>query len=249
MRRILIISVLLVFVTACSIKEDRSACPANIHLRLSERSLSIAGGLPVGVRVSDSGGTKEVGLSAAEPDCWIAVEKGGVDLVCLLDNGAGISVPPGRQCDSIWADSSHMLAEYEECEVLLDLHKRFATVFIDFEEGVEPWRYDISVCGNVVGTGLPGLEPVSGEFRFQLDVEDGAASVRVPCQGSDSSLRLLFESRTPAGQSWDWDLAGELARLGYDWSQEDLADIRVHVKLLSAGLGIEIGSWKDGGSI
>ena len=92
MRKILIFSTLLFVLWGCCVKEDRSGCPANVHLSLSERALSIAGNMPVKVRLGDGKRTAAVTLSAYSPDCWESVERGVVSVAGILDNGAGTVV-------------------------------------------------------------------------------------------------------------------------------------------------------------
>ncbi len=250
MRKYLIPSVLaLLGLASCSIREDRGDCPAYIHLRLSERSLQIAGGLPVKLRLDDAGGAREVQLSGEDPECWQTVEKGDVSINAKLDNGARLKVARGYQSDSLWASAVDYLVLDEENEILVDLFKRFATIHVTFEEGIAPWEYDILVLGDVEGTDLTRLSPTFGEFMCRLEVEEGEATVRVPAQGENSSLRLQFTKNSAAGQPWDWDLAAELERLGYDWNARDLADISVKVSLIPAGIGVEVGSWTDGGCV
>ncbi|MBR4788762.1 MAG: hypothetical protein IK030_03485 [Bacteroidales bacterium] len=249
MRKLLIFSTLLFVMWGCCVKEDRSGCPANIHLSLSERALSIAGNTPVKVRLGDGKRTAAVTLSAYSPDCWESVERGVVSVAGILDNGAGTVVARGGQSDSLWAFSGDHVVSGEEEEIVLELHKRFATIYITFDDEIETGRYHIMVLGDIGGTDLTRMTPVEGDFICELAVEDHSSSVRVPAQGPDSGLRLQFSDRATGELSWDWDLAAELAAQGYDWNADDLEDIRVTVRLLPLELNITFGDWSDGGSV
>lgn len=249
MRKILIFSALVFALWGCCIKEDRSGCPANVHHSLSDRALYIAGNKPVKVRLGDGTRTSTVTLSAYSPDCWESVERGVLSVSGILDNGAGTVVAMGGQSDSLWAFSGDHVVVGEEEEIVLDLHKRFATIYITFDEGIDTGRYRIMVLGDIGGTDLTRMTPVEGDFMCELAVEDHSSSVRVPAQGPGSGLKLQFSDLATGEISWDWDLAAELAAKGYDWNADDLEDIRVTVKLLPMELSITFGNWSDGGSV
>ncbi len=233
----------------CSIKEDRAACPANVHLSLSDRALFIAGNTPVKVRLTDGVHTTAVTLSSYSPECWESVDRGVVRVAGMLENGAGTSVTWGGQSDSLWAFSGDHVVVGEEEEITVELHKRFATIYISFDEGIDTGRYRIVVRGDVGGTDLTKMTPIAGDFMCELAVSDHSSSVRVPAQAPDSGLRLQFNDPATGELSWDWDLAGELASKGYDWNADDLEDIRVMVSLLPVEVSVSFGDWADGGSV
>lgn len=249
MRKLLIFSTLLVALWGCGIKEDRSGCPANVHLSLSERARYIAGNTPVKVILGDGTRTSTVTLSAYSPDCWERVERGVVSVAGILQNGAGTIVARGGQSDSLWASSADRVVVGEEEEIVVELHKRFATIYITFDDGIDTGRYRIMVLGDVGGTDLTRMTPMEGDFICELAVEDHSSSVRVPAQGPGSDLRLQFSDLATGELSWDWDLAAELSAQGYDWNADDLEDIRVTVRLLPMELSVTFGNWSDGGSV
>lgn len=245
----MIFSTLALVLGGCCIKEDRTGCPANVHLSLSDRALFIAGNTPVRVSLSDGSRTSSVTLSAYSPECWESVERGVVSVAGILENGAGTFVTMGEQSDSLWAFAGDHVVVGEEEEIVVELHKRFATIYISFDEGIDTDRYTIMVRGDVGGTDLTRMTPMEGDFICELAVEDHASSVRVPAQGPGSGLKLQFSDPATGEISWDWDLAAELAAKGYDWNADDLQDIRVEVRLLPMELNITFGNWSDGGSV
>lgn len=234
MRRILV-CICAALMCGCSIKEDRTGCPAWLHLCLSQRSLSLAAGLPVELTLSHGGGSDTLLLDACKPDAWVAVERGQLRMDALLSNGAAYEVPWGAESDSLWACSQEFSLLSEEGSREVELHKRFATVWFSFDD--EP---DFEQIRIVVSSGPPG------EFRCLLEPEAGETSVRLPAQSGERGLELRCSSLSGGNFLWDWDLAAALRKAGYDWEAEDLSDVRVKVTLAPVGVSVEIVPWEAG---
>lgn len=237
----------LLALAGCSIKEDRSACPAWLKVELSSRTLYLAGDLPVDVVVTDSRGADTLTLDAAEPAVWQAVERGPVQVESLLGNGASTHVRWGAQSDSLWAAFDRIALECEEESHSVELHKRFATVWFVFDSSSQTDGKQLILEGSVAGTDLTRMSPVAGEFRCPLDVRERMASIRLPAQRSGSPLTLRCFS--DGMQEWEWSLSEELAFAGYDWNAEDLEDARVYIHLAPLSFRVEIGNWRDGGEV
>ena len=119
--------------------------------------------------------------------------------------------------------------------------------------------YDIEVWGNVAGVSAWDLMPVKGDFRYAPVQKNGVYQVRVPRQ-EDNSLELVMvempdqvghDGRFPVGAGDDCERAvvdrlplGEyIARSGYDWTAEDLADINVALDLEVQQVMITVSGW------
>ena len=237
----------LLALAGCSIKEDRSACPAWLKIELSGKSLYLAGDRPVEVVVSDSSGADTLVLDSGAPAAWMAVERGPVQVESLLDNGARTQVAWGSQSDSLWAAFDRLALEREEESHRVDLHKRFATVWFIFDSSSQTDGRELFLEGSVAGTDITRMSPVAGDFRCRLDVRERTAAIRLPAQRSGSPLTL--RCFTDGEQEWEWSLSEELAFAGYDWDAEDLEDARVFIHLAPLGFRIEIGNWRDGGEV
>ena len=185
-------------------------------------------------------------------------------------DGDEIRVPVGEQMDSLYGffKMYHTRCESVLCDV--ELHKEFCTVSFTLGEDSYTSPYDIEVWGNVAGVSAWDLMPLDGDFRFAPSLENGVYQVRVPRQ-VDNSLELVMleipdqvgydgeempdqvghDGRSPVGAGDDGERAvvdrlplGEyIARSGYDWTAEDLADVNVALDLEMQQVMITVSGW------
>ena len=155
-------------------------------------------------------------------------------------DGDEIRVPVGEQMDSLYGffKMYHTRCESVLCDV--ELHKEFCTVSFTLGEDGYTSPYDIEVWGNVAGVSAWDLMPVLGEFRYAPMQKNGVYQVRVPRQ-EDNSLELVMVEdseivdRLPLGEY--------IARSGYDWTAEDLADVNVALDLEMQQVMITVSGW------
>ena len=171
-------------------------------------------------------------------------------------DGDEIRVPVGEQMDSLYGffKMYHTRCESVLCDV--ELHKEFCTVSFTLGEDGYTSPYRIEVWGNVAGVSAWDLMPVLGEFRYAPMQENGVYQVRVPRQ-VDNSLELVM-LEIPDQVGYDGERAendgervvvdrlplGEyIARSGYDWTAEDLADVNVALDLEMQQVTITVSGW------
>ena len=174
-------------------------------------------------------------------------------------HGDEIRIPIGEQMDSLYGffKMYHTRCESVLCDV--DLHKEFCTVSFTLGEDGYSSPYDIEVWGNVAGVSAWDLMPVLGEFRYAPMQKNGVYQVRVPRQ-VDNSLELVMVEmpdqvgrggRSPVGAGDDGErvvvdrlpLGEYIARSGYDWSTEDLADVNIALDLEMQQVMISVSGW------
>ena len=292
----------MLFLSSCSIKEDRDGCPCwmmvkmpgqaghdgekvgqdgSVILRLrgnsDEDAVDYEYQVTEAVRV-DVGALEyevprgSVGVSAvafgneipgrAGYDEKAAGYDGGMpDRVGYDGKSAGydgdeIRVPVGEQMDSLYGffKMYHTRCESVLCDV--ELHKEFCTVSFTLGEDGYSSPYDIEVWGNVAGVSAWDLMPVQGEFRYAPMQKNGVYQVRVPRQ-VDNSLELVM-LEIPDQVGYDGERAGDdgervvvdrlplgeyIARSGYDWTAEDLADVNVALDLEMQQVMITVSGW------
>ena len=120
--------------------------------------------------------------------------------------------------------------------------------------------YHIEVWGNVAGVSAWDLMPVQGEFRYAPMQKNGVYQVKVPRQ-VDNSLELVmleipdqvgYDGEEMPGQAGDdgertvvdrLPLGEYIARSGYDWTAEDLADVNVALDLEMQQVMITVSGW------
>ena len=155
-------------------------------------------------------------------------------------DGDEIRIPVGEQMDSLYG---FFRMFYTRCESVLcdvELHKEFCTVsFTLGDDGYES-PYDLEVWGNVAGVSAWDLMPLEGDFRFTPSPEDGVYRVRVPRQVDNSLELVMLEDseivdRLPLGEY--------IARSGYDWAAEDLADVHVALDMEKQQVMITVSGW------
>ncbi len=171
-------------------------------------------------------------------------------------DGDEIRVPVGEQMDSLYGffKMYHTRCESVLCDV--ELHKEFCTVSFTLGEDGYTSPYHIEVWGNVAGVSAWDLMPVQGEFRYAPILKNGVYQVRVPRQ-EDNSLELVM-LEIPDQVGYDGERAGDdgervvvdrlplgeyIARSGYDWTAEDLADINVALDLEMQQVMITVSGW------
>lgn len=144
---------------------------------------------------------------------------------------------------------------------------------MDYEYQVtEAVRVDVGALEYEVPRGSVGvsawyLMPVQGEFRYAPMQKNGVYQVRVPRQ-VDNSLELVvleipdqvgYDCEEIPGQAgYDGERAGDdgervvvdrlplgeyIARSGYDWTAEDLADVNVALDLEMQQVMITVSGW------
>lgn len=271
----------MLFLSSCSIKEDRDGCPCWMTVDLSdvaesrwkspevqssiehqdvtkspESRSNVAENVLLRLRGnSDEDAinyeyqvTEEVKVSSGALEYEVPRGAVGVSAVALgreIPGQAGydgdeIRIPVGEQMDSLYGffKMYHTRCESVLCDV--DLHKEFCTVSFTLGEEGYSSPYDIEVWGNVAGVSAWDLMPVKGEFRYAPVQKNGGHQVRVPRQVDNSLELVMLEDseivdRLPLGEY--------IARSGYDWAAEDLADVNVALDLEMQLVMITVSGW------
>ena len=164
-------------------------------------------------------------------------------------DGDEIRVPVGEQMDSLYGffKMYHTRCESVLCDV--ELHKEFCTVSFTLGEDGYSSPYRIEVWGNVVGVSAWDLMPVLGEFRYAPMQENGVYQVRVPRQVDNSLELVMLEIPDQVGYDGErvvvdrLPLGEYIARSGYDWTAEDLADVNVALDLEMQQVMITVSGW------
>ena len=155
-------------------------------------------------------------------------------------DGDEIRIPVGEQMDSLYGFFKiyHTRCESVLCDV--DLHKEFCTVSFTLGKDGYTSPYDIEVWGNVAGVSVWDLMPVQGDFRYAPVHKNGVYQVRVPRQ-EDNSLEMVMLDDDDIVDSLP--LGEYIARSGYDWTAEDLADVNVALDLEMQQVMITVSGW------
>ena len=274
----------MLFLSSCSIKEDRDGCPCWMTVEMPDQAghdgsviLRLRGNSDEDAINYEYQVTEEVKASVGVLEYEVPRGAVGVSAVALGKDfstplrsarndrlqsgnyGDEIRVPVGEQMDSLYGffKMYHTRCESVLCDV--ELHKEFCTVSFTLGDEGYSCPYDIEVWGNVAGVSAWDLMPVLGEFRYAPMQENGVYQVRVPRQ-VDNSLELVMvempdqvghDGRSPVGAGDDGErtvvdrlpLGEYIARSGYDWTAEDLADVNVALDLEMQQVMITVSGW------
>ena len=269
----------MLFLSSCSIKEDRDVCPCWMTVKMPGQAghdgekVGQDGRSPVGAgddgcvvlrlrgnsdedavdyeyRVTEAVRVDVGALEYEVPRGSVGVSavalgneipgRAGYDGLKAGYDGDEIRVPVGEQMDSLYGffKMYHTRCESVLCDV--ELHKEFCTVSFTLGEDGYTSPYDIEVWGNVAGVSAWDLMPVLGEFRYAPILKNGVYQVRVPRQVDNSLELVMLEDseivdRLPLGEY--------IARSGYDWTAEDLADVNVALDLEMQQVMITVSGW------
>ena len=274
----------MLFLSSCSIKEDRDGCPCWMTVDLSDvaesrwKSPEVQSGIDyhsvtkslksrqhiaesVVLRLRGNSDEDEVDYAFKMTET-VNTEVGaleyevprgavGVSVIEMPDrvghdgksawyHGDEIRIPVGEQMDSLYGffKMYHTRCESVLCDV--DLHKEFCTVSFTLGEDGYTSPYDIEVWGSVAGVSVWDLMPVQGDFRYAPVQKNGVHQVRVPRQVDNSLELVMLEDseivdRLPLGEY--------IARSGYDWTAENLADVNVALDLEKQQVMITVSGW------
>ena len=249
----------MLFLSSCSIKEDRDGCPCWMTVEMPDRVgqdgsvvLRLRGNSDEDAINYEYQVTEEVKASVGALE--YEVPRGAVGVSAV--NPVRLTIPVGEQMDSLYGffKMYHTRCESVLCDV--ELHKEFCTVSFTLGEDGYTSPYHIEVWGNVAGVSAWDLMPVQGEFRYAPMQKNGVYQVRVPRQ-VDNSLELVM-LEIPDQVGYDGERAendgervvvdrlplGEyIARSGYDWTAEDLADVNVALDLEMQQVTITVSGW------
>ena len=242
------LAVLLHLMSACSIKEDRSGCPARYTLLFSgpdktigtDYSFGLSGDGPRDGFVYQGGAQRRV----------YDLRRGHLKLYafCGWEGGGVYRVPEGACCDSVYTTRRSIVCDGERVLDSLILHKDFATLFISMEctQG-NPLRIKVlaDVCGIDAGSG----DLQDGLFECSPPLAEGSSlitgTVRIPRQRDGFRVQFLDAAGLICGElQFDEALA---AALSYSWDKEDLDDISLNGFYSSGTLSFGVVPWNDGG--
>ena len=254
----------MLFLSSCSIKEDRDGCPCWMMVEMPDRVghdgsviLRLRGNSDEDAVEYEYQMTEAVRADAGTLEYEVPRGSVGVSAVAFSrrvtgragNDGDEIRIPVGEQMDSLYGffKMYHTRCESVLCDV--ELHKEFCTVSFTLGEDGYTSPYDIEVWGNVAGVSAWDLMPVQGDFRYEPVQKNGVYQVRVPRQ-EDNSLELVM-LEIPDQVGYDGERAvvdrlplGEyIARSGYDWNAEDLADVSVALDLEMQQVMITVSGW------
>lgn len=242
--------------SACSVKEDRQACPCFLTLDFSgvdRQELARQGLETMEVLVTDGDGSADYQaweLSERVDEYGVPVSRSGVDIMVVSKDGgrcdadSGLAIEEGEECPVIYMSSGHYVFDADEAGLAVTLHKNYCviTVHIKSSYGIPERPFMIEVDGEVDGYSPDGA-PREGPFHsLSAPSLDGLCSIKVPRQ-RDSSLWLVVDF-LDSSEIRTFPIGEYIAESGYDWTAEDLENISVEMDFSRTGVETAISKWK-----
>ena len=246
MRKIVLLMLALVSVAACSVKEDRSDCPA--RLILDFKDVDTADFKSLNLLVTHAGENVFSDIVSADDfaeDYVRDVPHGSLRVNVWasygdrVDHEHGVVIPYGCECPPIYMHSFIADTEGELWRETVRLRKNHCrlTVMMD---GVEKIPYSLTFKGNVDGYRLDGL-PSSGDFSCVAYPSGTSESQALLPRQTDSSLLMEVDDGTSVTKTF---AIGEyISSSGYDWTAADLEDMTIVLDYYITFIKITIREW------
>lgn len=251
-----ILTVALPLCTACSVLEEREACPCFLTLDFSSvrsEELMADGFESMEVHLIFEDGqhiSEEWRLEDQVEEYGVEVPRSEICVMvaCVKDGGCderGLTISEGEECPEIQMFAESFRADVSEGREYVELHRNFCLLSVGMktEHNVPARPFRVRMNGSVCGYSPDGI-PKEGNFDCMSDASSGGlCSVRIPRQ-KDASLRLevLFQD---SDEVRTFPVGEYIAESGYDWSAPDLEDIFVEMDFSRSGISFSISGWKN----
>ena len=260
----------MLFLSSCSIKEDRDWCPCWMTVNLSDVAESrqyIAESVVLRLRGNSGEDAVDYAFKMTETmntevgSLEYEVPRGSVGVSAVVFgneihgqagydgrkavnnaryNGDEIRIPIGEQMDSLYGFFKMYNTRCESVLCNVELHKEFCTVSFTLGEDGYSSPYDIEVWGNIAGVSAWDLMPIKGDFRYAPMQKKGVYRVRVPRQ-IDASMEMVMLSNQETVIRLP--LGKYIIKSGYDWSAKDLSDVSVALDLEKQQVMVTVSGW------
>lgn len=232
---------------ACSVKEDRHACPCLLELDFICPDVEDA--WPVSLVISTDAGfewTDVIGSGDETEGYQVEVPRAGLHLRAWsgagdMESASGIVIPEGSGCPRVYMHDSYMKADAEHLNETVTLRKNHCVLTL-VAEGEGGMPSGLRIKGNVAGYDAWG-RPLPGSFRVFLDgIPEGGCQMVLPRQ-TDSSLML--EADDGKGGCKAFALGQYIISSGYDWEAPDLEDVTVILDYALTEIRLVVSGWES----
>ena len=246
--RILTTVLFLMVASGCSVKEERDECPCRLFLDL--RYLDKLDQTPFSLCVSSDDGfeySTVIGSEDFQEICILDVPRKCLDVVAwsggeeYMDEH-GLTIPLGNGCPRVYIHSNRLVADGEAVCDTICLKKQYCILNVSLDES-----HDIDgmlIRGEVAGYDKVG-NPCNGDFRVYSQIDSSgipSASFYIPRQ--DETL-LYLDVIESDGMVKTFPLHEYISAFGYDWKEQDLNDLNMHLNYTPAGVSVNIKVWDE----
>ena len=251
--RKVILAIVLPLLSACSVKENRDACPCYVNYNFDEL-------ISEGYRSALVSVSSDVSLYREDLDL-LSVAGSGLDVpvpktyvrssvVLGLDrsyrSGDTLAVRENVEADAVYVWSDLRLCREEVVSLRPRPSKQYCKVDI-IVTGVPPgaeYPYDMQVRANCCGLDLFDLLPVEGKYSTVVRKNNTSSySVRIPRQKESDIILDFLEKSGDDEPVGGIDLGNEMDKKGYDWTKESLDYIFVILDFVRMDFSLKIVEW------
>jgi hypothetical protein len=238
---------------ACSVKENRTACPCYTSVDVDD--FILAGFAEATVSFSADHLLRREMISLQEYEdigYMIALDRRSnrAAVIAGLDNsvvrGDSLMTPYGLEADPIWLYSEKFYCDGDEHWINARPHKQYCRLEI-VVTGLSPGDiYDccFRVKAESCGLDLYGRQALEGEYCALAERSStGDFTVRIPRQLENRLSLELLHIGNPDEPLFTIELDRKLEAAGYDWTREDLRDISVEVDYAGTEVNLKILDW------
>lgn len=233
---------------SCSVREDRTACPCQLEIDISEfaacghfASVAFWEG-PNACREearTDSRFIRSVQKDVFDASVWWGARADRL-------SGSRLIVPQGAQPDSLQAFRTRLDCLGETCTAVAVPHRQHARVTLKVQ--TEPdtrYPYVFYAESDYCGIDLRDLSPVRGGLVYPLrQTAEDTFVFDLLRQGADTKVVIgIYDEKQRADELplWDWMRAAD-----YDWEATDLEDMTIYLDYVRQKVRIVISSWHEG---
>lgn len=247
-------------VSACSVKEDRLACPVYVTVLtdqfvqrgMNEGQVSFADAHLIGQEDISFLTFLRRGYQQACPREFARVAVLSAAENYYLDEDA-IRVYQGRQAGLLWAYGESFSANTDEYVIDATPHKQYCLVHFLFDESPTAppdyaWRFRIRAACS--GLDIYTLEALEGEYT--ASVRPNAVGEWIGVIPRQKANKLLLEVYLPDSDNeregrtdYVIDLGARFEAIGYNWSETDLRDVSVKVGFAMTNVSVEVLAWEQ----
>ena len=243
---VLAVAAIVMLAIACSVKEDRDACPCRLVLDMDYVDTSIVKCAEVVLTTSDGFCYRDTlntedfvaGYVVDVPrgEVGVGVYWGASDSV---DDGGRLLIDYGDECPHVYMHSSRIMAVGESVVETVRMRKNHCVMTIQvLSEKDFPFRLEAK--GWIDGYESGG-KPSVGEFMYAMYADDDGACQLVLPRQTDSSLAL--EVHDDSGVLRSFALGEYVTASGYDWDSVDLKDITISLDYALTRVIIKVEEW------
>lgn len=255
---------------ACTVLEDRSACPCFVHVDLRAERNQVCDSLRVmldtrsgfsyrGTVLRSEYGRELCVEVPSREGVYISVLDGSVEVDSRGGELPSVLIPVGEQCPEVHMYTSFLDTSGESAVEHVVVGKNYCSVVMNFAARNLD-LYEVHIVGNVCGYGFGGDGVgvsgaggsgaggfggigmvIGGRFDYSPSTDDPeSCCFRVPRQ-MDNTLQLVISA--PGTPSRTFALGNYIAQSGYNWNAYDLDDIIMNLDFAENGFTVTVGDW------